>query len=81
MLIEKYLPTFDVRDYHELAVQGEPERAYAALRSVDFNRSRLVRALFAVRTLPSRLLLSWCKAGTPTRILPGDSRRTGLGHI
>lgn len=56
MLIEQYLPTFDVRDYHELAVQGEPERAYAALRSVDFNRSSLVRALFAVRTLPSRLL-------------------------
>ena len=56
MLIEKYLPTFDVREYHELAVQGEPERAYAALRSVDFNRSRLVRTLFAVRTLPTRLL-------------------------
>lgn len=56
MLIEKYLPGFDVRDYHELAVQGEPERAYAALRSVDFNRSSLVRVLFAVRNLPSRLL-------------------------
>jgi len=56
MLIEKYLPTFDVREYHELAVQGEPERAYAALRSVDFNHSRLIRTLFAVRTLPGRLL-------------------------
>src|SRR5688572_3888299 len=64
MLIEKYLPTFDVREYHELAVQGEPERAYTALRSVDFNRSRLVRALFAARTLPSRLRFRGVKPAT-----------------
>src|SRR5687768_4437315 len=56
MLTEKYLPNFDLREYHELAVRSEPERAYAALRSVDINRSRLVRTIFALRTLPSRLL-------------------------
>src|SRR5437867_236120 len=55
MLIDKYLPTFDVRDYRELCVKSEPEQAYAALRSVNLNRSLTVRALLAIRTLPERL--------------------------
>ena len=53
-LIEKYLPLFDVRDYRETRVPADCAVAYAALRSVDLNRSPIVRLLFAIRTLPSR---------------------------
>jgi hypothetical protein len=54
MLIDKYLPTFYVHDYHEIRVVAAPGQAYAAFRSLDLMRSPIVRALFAIRTLPSR---------------------------
>jgi hypothetical protein len=55
MLIEQYLPTFDVRDYHELRVAAPADTAYAVLRSLDLTRSWIVQALFAIRSLPGRL--------------------------
>ena len=54
-LIDEYLPAFDVSDYRETRVRADPDRAYAALRSLDLNRSPIVRTLFAIRTLPARL--------------------------
>lgn len=54
-LIDEYLPAFDVSDYRETRVRADPDRAYAALRSLDINRSRIVRMLFAIRALPARL--------------------------
>jgi len=36
-------------------VRAEPTRAYAVRRSLDLNRSRIVRTLFTIRTVPSRL--------------------------
>jgi hypothetical protein len=54
-LIDEYLPVFDVSDYRETRVRADPDRAYAALRSLDINRSRIVRMLFAIRALPARL--------------------------
>lgn len=56
MLIEQYLPTFHVRDYHELRVAAPADTAYAALRTLDLQRSWIVPALFALRSLPGRLL-------------------------
>jgi hypothetical protein len=56
MFIEQYLPTYDVRDYHEAQVMAPATTAYAALRALDLNRSWMVQALFTVRSLPSRLL-------------------------
>ena len=55
MLIDRYLPTYDVRDYHEKQVAASANSAYTALRSIDLNRSWVVRALFMIRSLPSRL--------------------------
>jgi hypothetical protein len=55
MLIEEYLPTFDVRDYHDVQVVAPADAAYATLRSLDLTRSWIVQALFAIRSLPSRL--------------------------
>jgi hypothetical protein len=54
-LTAKYLPSFDVRDFHQRTVPADPAVAYAALRRLDFSRSRLVRVIFGVRTLPSLL--------------------------
>lgn len=53
-LIDKYLPLFDVVEHHETRVHAEPALAYEAFRSVDLNRSPIVRILFAIRGLPSR---------------------------
>src|SRR5262245_50217828 len=54
-LAEKYVPHYDVRDYHEAHVGAPVADAYAAMRSVDLSRSPIIRAIFALRTLPSRL--------------------------
>ena len=49
------MPVYDVRDVHGGVVEAGRERAYAALRGLDLERSAVVRALFALRTLPERL--------------------------
>jgi hypothetical protein len=54
-LAEKYMPVFDVREQHEARVPAPAAQAYAAFRSVDINRSRVVRAIFGIRNLPARL--------------------------
>lgn len=54
LLIDTYMPSFDAGERHERRVRGEPQRAYEAFRALDFRRSFVVRALFAIRTLPSR---------------------------
>jgi hypothetical protein len=54
-LLDKYLPTWDVGDRHDGLVAADRERAYGALRGLDLERSKIVRALFFVRTLPERL--------------------------
>jgi hypothetical protein len=56
MLIEQYLPTYDVQDYHEAPVRAPAETAYAVLRALDLNHSWIMQALFTLRSLPSRLL-------------------------
>lgn len=52
-LLDGWLPSFDVREYHEIEVAASAERAYAAVRSTDLARSRTVRLLFALRGLPA----------------------------
>jgi hypothetical protein len=54
LLLDKYLPRFDVRVRHSTAVPDDPDRTYAALRAIDLNRSRWIRLLFTIRSLPSR---------------------------
>lgn len=68
-LIDKYIPQFDVRDYRETRVSADRQVAYAALRSMDLKRSRIVRLLFAIRTLPSRFRASPPPSNPPTSLL------------
>jgi hypothetical protein len=57
MLIEQYLESFDVRDYHQLRVAALADTVYAVLRSMDPTRSWIVQALFALH--PGVRLLRW----------------------
>ncbi len=51
MLIDKYLPAFDQREYRERRIAAPPDRVYAAFRSLDLERSLIIRTIFAIRTL------------------------------
>lgn len=66
MLIDKYMPQFDVRVRHSTIVSAGSERTYAALRAIDLNRSRWIRLLFAIRSLPERM-----RRGAPPGEPPG----------
>lgn len=53
MLIDRYLPVFDLSERHEVVVAAPPDRTYAAARRMDLARSRAVRGLFVLRMLPA----------------------------
>jgi hypothetical protein len=52
MLIDDFMPNFDVSERHHTLVLAPAERAYRAARSLDMARSRVVRALFTARGIP-----------------------------
>jgi hypothetical protein len=52
MLIDRFLPTFDVAERHHVLVEASAGRTYEAVRRVDLARSRPIRALFAARGVP-----------------------------
>jgi hypothetical protein len=55
MLIDDFLPRYDVSEYHELLVPASAAATYDAIWSADLAGAWLVKALFALRTLPSLL--------------------------
>lgn len=55
MLIDDYLPRYDVRERHSLLVHASSTETYAALRSANLAGTPLVRALLALRALPGAL--------------------------
>ncbi len=55
MLLEDYMPFYDVGELHEIMVRARPENIYPAFWQVDLSRSRLVRLLLEIRMMPSRL--------------------------
>jgi hypothetical protein len=50
MLIDRYLPTFDVTQISETRVEASPDQTYRAIREADL-RDPLVNALFSIREL------------------------------
>lgn len=57
-LIDQYLPAYDWSERHSLTVQAPAAVVYDALRTADFARSPVVRALLELRALPARLTRS-----------------------
>jgi hypothetical protein len=76
MLIEQYLESFDVRDYHQLRVAALADTVYAVLRSMDPTRSWIVQALFALHSLPGRLRRFPCLS-LPAGTFPAQALAVG----
>jgi hypothetical protein len=53
MLLDDWLPSFDVSASYAARVAAPPEWVYACLRTADLSRWGLARALVALRTLPA----------------------------
>lgn len=53
MLIDQFMPAFDVAERHGIEIRAPAERAYAGIRSVDLTRSFVIRSLFALRGFPA----------------------------
>ncbi len=52
MLIDEYLPIYDVRERHDVEVHAPVERVYGAVHALDISDARLTRLLFRWRGLP-----------------------------
>ncbi len=55
MLIDDFLPDWDVRERHCTKVHAPPQRVYAAVRQLDLSDARLSMLLFRLRGLRSCL--------------------------
>jgi len=53
MLLDDFLPEFDVRTRHAIRVAASPEHVYACLWRANFDHWGITRALYALRTLPT----------------------------
>lgn len=60
-LLDRFFPRYEVRECHERRVQAPAGLTLAAAKEMSFRRSPAVRAIFALRSIPSRL------SGTPQR--------------
>ena len=56
MLIDQCLPRYDVVERHQITVRTSAAASYAALLSIDFAESGVLRALLAIRALPAWLV-------------------------
>ena len=53
VLIDEFMPRYDVVERHAIEVRGSPLAAYDALLGMDFTASGVVRVLEAIRTFPA----------------------------
>jgi hypothetical protein len=53
--IDRFMPTYEVREVHQTNVAAPPNLTFAAAQRMDLQHAPLVRAIFAVRSLPGRL--------------------------
>jgi hypothetical protein len=54
-LLDALMPDCDVAERHEIDVDAPADVTFAAARELDLFRSPIVRIIFAIRTIPSRL--------------------------
>ncbi|MFO0970648.1 MAG: hypothetical protein U0793_34345 [Gemmataceae bacterium] len=72
MLIDDYLPRFDVYERHSILIEAAADEIYAALRTTDFGASGLVRLLLRMRALGRR---------APTRVQLADFEKGGFAIL
>lgn len=68
-LIDEALPEYEFAEKHAKQVAGPPERALVAAKDATPAEMRFVRTLFAVRSLPARLIRRGRLPADPTRSL------------
>jgi hypothetical protein len=64
MLLNAFLPEFDVRTRHVIRIAAPPEHVFSCLWTSDFDHWGVTRALYALRTLPAFLGSpkgTWCR--------------------
>ena len=57
MLHDKFLPTYHFSEKHEIEIHQSPEAVYQLINEFDFSGSLIIRALFKIRGLTSRMTL------------------------
>ena len=55
LLLDRYLPHYDVTEAHALIVDADPDLTWQAVRRADLSRSAVIRVLLELRSLPNRL--------------------------
>jgi len=62
LLLDRFMRRYEVRERHERRVEAPASLTFACAQEASLRRSPLARAIFAVRSIPSRL------RGTPPRV-------------
>lgn len=57
MVIDRFLPNYDVSAAYDLFIPAPPERVYLALKGADFSGSVITMILLGLRSLPSWIRL------------------------
>ena len=55
MLLDHYLPQYDVTETYAIIVDADPDLTWHAVRRSDLSRSAVVHVLLELRSLPNRL--------------------------
>ena len=55
MLLDRYLPQYDVTETHAVVVDADTDLTWQAVRRSDLSRSAVIRVLLELRSLPNRL--------------------------
>ena len=55
MLLDHYLPQYDVTETHAIIVNADPDLSWQAVRQSDLSRSAVIHVLLELRSLPNRL--------------------------
>jgi hypothetical protein len=71
MLIDDFLPAYDVTEYHELEIHAPLEKVYEAVLNLNLSGSKIVRLLLALRGMPALLRKSDEAAEEPCFNLQG----------
>ena len=53
-LIDKYLPEYTFKEFHEIVIDGPIEETYKIAQNFDLSKSKLITILFKIRGLPTR---------------------------
>ncbi len=55
MLIDEFLPDYNFAKAHSIEIDAPTDDVYPVVRKLDLREGRILRALFALRSLPSLL--------------------------